>query len=320
MEKNYSPVNKNKYKIGFFQKINIEQNMNAMSKKNIFKNIDIKTDNKIISNNINTHDFFKNKLKVIKGPQEINNQKNLNNIKLIRIDKRNKAKNLSRAGNDSIRFLNGSAVYFQPIFTEISNYKGKNLQIHNNLNETNVDANNNSNTYYQKSNNVNIQLLNKIKILEQKNINNEKMIEKYKIEGNNFINRIQELEKTIKEYEIMNFNDMINSNNKQMEFSLENNEKRNETTKENQNIKNEIKKILNDNNELKLKIKSIEKKIYKNSNEKIFIPQSDNKNNNILKNAMVRNQSFIQKNSAYNKSFRINLLYKKIQLIINHSE
>ena len=304
MEKNYPPVNKNKYKIGFFQKINIDQNMNAMSKKNIFKNIYIKTDNKIISNNINTHDFFKNKLKVIKGPQEINNQKNLNNIKLIRIDKRNKAKNLSRSGNDSIRFLNGSAVYFQPIFTEISNNNRKYLQIHNNLNETNVDANN-TNTYYQKSNNVNIQLLNKIKILEQKNINNEKMIEKYKIERNNIINRIPELEKKIQTYEIMNFNDLINSNNQQMEFSLEINEKRNETTKENQNLRNEIKKILNDNNELKLKIKSIEKKIYKNSNKKIFIPQNDNNNNNILKNSMVRNKSFIQKNSAYNKSFRI---------------
>jgi hypothetical protein len=257
------------------------------------------------NNNFNS---FQKKLKDI-VPNIINNEGDLNKIKIIRLERNNDLRKLSTNGYQSARYIFGSNTNFQPVLTDISMIdKNKEKNKINYFSTDNLRRNESyiySQNPYQKLKNDNIKLLIKIKELEQKNINNEKMIEKYKIEGNNFINRIQELEKTIQEYEIMNFNDMINSNNKQMEFSFENNEKRNETTKENQNLKNEIKKILNDNNELKLKIKSIEKKIYKNSNEKIFIPQSDNKTNNILKNSMVRNQSFIQKNSACNKSFRI---------------
>ena len=266
--KKSSPNNLKYNKNNFFKKIELNKNLKSYSKKNIFTQNDSKTYNEILfkekkSNNL-FHDMPKEKV-----TKEINNKNDLNIIKLIRLERNKMPRKLNTSGNETARYLSGSPFNFQPILTEISNMN--NNSQNNNL-EKNININNETDYYknqYQKAKNINNKLLIKINDLSQQNINYERIISKYKIDRINLIKKIKELEKIINcQRNSSNQNVILNKNENINDLSLAN-EERNKIILENQKLKNDIKKILNDNNELKMKIQSIEKNNFNVSNDKI---------------------------------------------------
>ena len=284
MKKKCSPINNLKYNSNnFFKKIELNKDLKSFSKKNIFTKNDLKTYNVISSKgkkNINfIYDIPKEKV-----TKEINNSKDLNIIKLIRLERNKMPRNVNTSGNESARFLSGSPINFQPILTEISN-------MNNNSQNNNIEKNkntNNDNDYYKnlylKTKNINNKLLIKINDLFQKNINYEKIFSKLKIERNNLLMKIKDLEKIINQ----------NGNNENLnDLSLENKE-RNKIIMENQKLKNDINKILKDNNELKKRIQSIEKNSFNISNDKISNTKNYiqiNNTNNAF-HPLIKNNSF----------------------------
>ena len=176
------------------------------------------------------------------------------------------------------------------------------------MNDDNITTNTNINDYYknlyQKTKKENIILLTKIKDLQQRDINNEKIIMQFKIERKNFIKKIKEFETIIKEHGGVNAEKILNSKNEKLKYNLET-EGNNNIIMENEILKKRLNKILFDNNELKIKIKSFEKlKLDNPKKNNININKNYNRINNLI-HPLIRNKSFIQQNSAINRSFRV---------------
>ena len=307
MEKRYSGIFNMKKN---FKKIEIK-NVNTNSKKNIFNNSHIQSYDKMIYKTNNNFNSFQKKLKDI-VPNIINNEGDLNKIKIIRLERNNDLRKLSTNGYQSARYIFGSNTNFQPILTDISMINKNKEKNKTNYFSTNNLRRNESYIYsqnpYQKLKNDNIKLLIKIKELEQKNINNEKMIIKYKIERKNFINKIQELERIIQSYDNINSKRVYDSRNERIEYNKLEKEQKDKIILENKYLKKEINKIINDNKELKLKINSIEKFRTNNPYNNFEIEKYENYNKinaNNLYHPLIKNKSFIQKNSSYNKSSRL---------------
>ena len=313
MNKRSLPINNLKFNKNFYKKIETAKNTKTNSKKNIFNINDIKTYNEIRTKTKSHKNLESNEI-LGTVPNEINNINDLNKIKIIKLERNKIIRRLSSSGNESARFLSGTPTYFQPIITEISNQNKSNKR-NTGENIRNISLNN-SKDYTYKSN---VKLLTKMNDLEKRNINNERIIAKDKMEKNKLVNKIQVLENIINNYKNISFD----SQNKKFDYSS-NDEERNKLILQNQKLKSQINNILKDNNELRLKIESIENYKFNDANNKLNI--KNNFNNNINNNdhhRLVKNKSFIQKNSAFNKSFRFisNIsLYKKNPKLKNISK
>ena len=314
MKNKCSPIkNLNYNNNNFFKKIELNKNLKSHSRKNIFTQRDTKTYNEILSTNKKNNNFLHDLPK-----ENVTQKKNKNVLNIIRHEKNKIPKKLNTSGNESARFLSGTPKNFQQILTEISNMNN-NSENYNPDKSSNI--NNESDYYknlYQREKNINSKLLIKINDLSHKNINYERILSKYKIERHNLIEKIKELGKIIN-HQRSNSNQIntANKNEKINDFSLLNDE-RNKIIMKNQQLKNSIKKILKDNNELKMKIQSIEKNSFDISNNKIRNTKNYiNINNKNCFHPLIKNNSFIQKNSAYNKSFR---LISNLSLYRNNSK
>ena len=116
MDKRNSHINNIKNN---FKQIEIK-NVNTNNKKHLFNNNHVQSyDQMIYRTKNNNFNSLHNKLKEF-VPNVINNERELNKIKIIRLDRNNELREFNTHGNQSARFIIGSNPNFQPILTDIS--------------------------------------------------------------------------------------------------------------------------------------------------------------------------------------------------------